>query len=75
MSQADRDIVDSLKRLKTLRCIDGRVSVSPCEALGRPGCLEARAWAAESLHKRALDLTRRAKTAMRTSDSIVVMPN
>lgn len=50
MSPEDREVRDSILALKTLKCRDGRVSIDPCEVLGRPGYLEARRQAAELVH-------------------------
>lgn len=49
MSVADRAITDSIKALRTLRLVGGRVSIDPSEVLGQPGYLEARRRAAELL--------------------------
>lgn len=46
LSDSEREVGDSLKALKTLRCIDGRVSISPSEVLERPGYRDARKQAA-----------------------------
>lgn len=45
-SQAEQEITRSIKALKTLTFIDGRVSIAPQEVLSQPGYLEARAQAA-----------------------------
>lgn len=52
MSPEAREIRDSILALRTLKCRDGRVSIDPCEVLGRPGYLEARRQAAELVHGR-----------------------
>lgn len=53
MTDAEQEISDSLKSLKTLRCIDGRVSISPSEVLDQPGYREARVKAAALISGRA----------------------
>ena len=53
LTDAEQEISDSLKALKTLRCIDGRVSISPSEVLDRPGYREARVKAAALIPGRA----------------------
>ncbi|WP_449431792.1 hypothetical protein [Pseudomonas putida] len=46
ISEREREITESLKALKSLRCIHGCVSVDVQEVIGRPGYLEARRAAA-----------------------------
>ena len=53
LTDAEQEITDSLKALKTLTCIDGRVSISPSEVLDRPGYREARVKAAALISGRA----------------------
>lgn len=47
LSEAEQEITDSIKALKTLEVHEGRVSISPLEVLGQPGYLEARRHAAK----------------------------
>lgn len=51
MSEVDREITASIKALKTLTCVERRVSVSPSEVTSRPGYLASRAQAAALVSK------------------------
>ncbi len=46
LSSREQAITDSIKALKTLSVIDGRVSIDPREVLDQPGYIEARRQAA-----------------------------
>jgi len=50
-SEADNEITKSIKALKTLSIVDGRVSIAPSEVLGSSGYHEARARAADLVRK------------------------
>ena len=52
-SKPNCEVTNSIKALRTLRCIDGRVSISPSEVIDAPGYLEARARAAELIRRRS----------------------
>lgn len=46
LSEEAMEVTASLKALKTLSCVNGRVSVQPSEVIDRPGYLSARSAAA-----------------------------
>lgn len=37
LTEEEREVTESLKALKTLSCVGGRVSVQPFEVIDRPG--------------------------------------
>jgi len=63
VSEREREITESLKALKSLRCIHGCVSIDVQEVVGRPGYIESRRAAAalvrtsETLDWRVIDET------------------
>ena len=53
LTDAEQEISNSIKALRTLSCVDGRVSISPNEVLDQPGYREARVKAAALISGRA----------------------
>lgn len=51
LTELEKEITASLKALKTLSCVDGRVSVEPTEVVDRPGYEAARTAAASLTHQ------------------------
>ncbi|MCJ7853086.1 DUF6957 family protein [Pseudomonas monteilii] len=51
LTELEKEITASLKALKTLSCVDGRLSVEPTEVVDRPGYEAARTAAASLTHK------------------------
>lgn len=49
LSFEEQEVTESLRRLKSLSCVEGRVSISANEVLTQPGYIEARRAAAECL--------------------------
>ncbi|MNE61234.1 hypothetical protein D3C80_1564340 [compost metagenome] len=66
LTEEEREVTDSLKALKTLSCVDGRVSVRPSEVIDRPGYFAART-AAASLTRAGGDSVGSEWSALRAS--------